>query len=263
MFNLLLINAAALLAFVSLQWLGSVWRRDASLVDRFWGAGFVLTAAVTLYISGEPVARGWLLFTLTALWGLRLSAYLTWRNWGRGEDYRYAQMRSRNPSTFPLRSLFTVFWFQGALTWFIALPLQFGIAGAAAFPSVFDVLGLALWVLGFTFESVGDWQLARFKADPANRGRVMDQGLWRYTRHPNYFGDACVWWGLYLIAVPSPGAAWTVLSPVLMTVLLVRVSGAALLERNLKKTKPEYAEYIARTSSFLPKPPKKAANQPI
>ncbi len=254
----LLASAVALLVFVVAQWFASLWRTDASLVDRYWGAGFALVAAVTL---GLAYAGGWratLLAAMAVCWGLRLSIYLTWRNWGRGEDYRYQAMRRHYGPKFAWVSLFTVFLFQGALTWFISLPLQTGIAaGGPAEFTVLDAAGIAFWTLGLAFESIGDWQLARFKADPSNAGRVMDRGLWRYTRHPNYFGDAMVWWGIYLVAASTPAGRFTILSPLLMNFLLVRVSGVALLEKKLAKTRAGYRDYVARTNAFLPWFPKR------
>lgn len=255
---ILLANAGALLAYVVAQWLMSIRMRDASLVDRYWGGGFVLAAAVALAMSSTGGWRGPVLCAMASVWGLRLCAYLTWRNWGRGEDYRYQAMRRHHREQFWWRSFFTVFLFQGALTWFISLPLQLGIVSSARVGvTILDIAGIAFWLAGFVFESIGDYQLARFKADPANTGKVMSRGLWRYTRHPNYFGDAMVWWGIYLVAASTPAGRWTMLSPLLMHILLVRVSGVALLEKKLLKTREGYAEYVARTSAFLPWIPKK------
>jgi steroid 5-alpha reductase family enzyme len=253
-----LANAAAVAAYVCAQWAGSLYFRDASLVDRYWGGGFALVALVTFVFTGEESPRGALLLAMAAVWGLRLSIYLTWRNWGQGEDYRYQAMRKRHGARFGIRSLFSVFLLQGALTWFISLPLQWGIAGAGpAHPTLLDVMGVAAWTAGFLFESIGDIQLARFKAHPANAGRVMDRGLWRYTRHPNYFGDTLVWWGMFLVAANATGGIYTVLSPVVMQYFLMRVSGVALLERKLVKTRPGYTDYVARTNAFFPWRPKK------
>jgi len=198
-------------------------------------------------------ARISLLAALTTLWGVRLSWHLARRNHGRPEDPRYAAMRVAYGPRFWWISLFTIFLLQGAILWFVSLPLQ--VAAVRDLPravSIADVLGTVLWSVGFLFESVGDWQLARFKADPANAGKVLDRGLWRYTRHPNYFGDCCVWWGLYL----SSAAAWTIASPVVITLLLLKVSGVALLERTIADRRPDYAAYQARTNAFFPGPPR-------
>jgi steroid 5-alpha reductase family enzyme len=184
--------------------------------------------------------------------------YLARRNLGKGEDSRYAEMRRRHGERWPLRSLVVVFWLQGALMWVVSLPVQVGMSDATpAGLGALDWIGTALWGVGFAFESVGDLQLARFKDDPANRGRVMDRGLWRCTRHPNYLGDFCVWWGIWLVALATGSAWWTVAGPALMSVLLIRVSGAALLERSLVRRREGYADYVARTSAFFPWPPRR------
>jgi steroid 5-alpha reductase family enzyme len=186
-----------------------------------------------------------------------LAGYLAWRNHGKPEDYRYRAMRDAYGERFRWISLFLVFGLQGAIMWIVAMPIQTGQSSAAPWRWL-DGLGVLIWTVGFLFETVGDLQLARFKSDPANRGQVMDRGLWRYTRHPNYFGDFLVWWGLYLIATAG-GVWWTVFSPALMSVLLVRVSGVALLEKSLKSRTAGYDAYVRRASSFFPWPPKKGA----
>lgn len=255
----LLATAGAVLLLMSSVWLLSVWRRDASVVDIFWGVGFAVIALVSYQIGGGYGPRARWIASLTVLWGVRLGAYLAWRNWGTGEDYRYQAMRRSIGERFWIVSLVTVFGLQGLLMWVISLPIQ--VAQAMPQPAqltVFDFLGCVLWLIGFGFESIGDWQLARFKSDPANRGQVMDRGLWRYTRHPNYFGDALLWWGLFSIALPVPHGGWTIIGPLLMTGLLLRVSGVPLLEKKLVETRPEYADYIRRTSAFFPWPPKRA-----
>jgi steroid 5-alpha reductase family enzyme len=238
-------------------WLLSLLLRDASIVDVYWGPGFAVlaTAACLSSDAGEPTRRG-LALLLTALWGLRLGGYLLWRGWGEGEDPRYQAMRRHWGDRFPLVSLASVFALQGALMWFVSLPVQLAIASGDAPLGVFDAVGALLVLVGLGFESIGDLQLARFMADPANAGRVMDRGLWRYTRHPNYFGDSIVWWGLFTIALATPYGSITVLSPALMTFFLLRISGVAMLERSIVKRRPDYAEYIARTSAFVPRPPR-------
>jgi steroid 5-alpha reductase family enzyme len=188
---------------------------------------------------------------------LRLAGYLTWRNWGEPEDRRYQQIRRHNDPHFSVKSLYLIFGLQGLLAWIISLPLLAAIAAPRDLTAL-DCVGVALWAVGFGVESVADWQLARFKRVPANREQVMDQGLWRYTRHPNYFGDCCVWWGFYLIALAA-GGWWAVVGPLLMSFLLLRVSGVALLERSIGKRRPGYAEYAARTSAFVPRPPRRPA----
>lgn len=239
-----------------LLWLLSLKLKDASIVDIFWGLGFAMVAVTTYLATDGFAGRKQLITALTIIWGVRLAWHIGSRNIGKGEDYRYQAMRKKLGAKFPIMSLFTVFLLQGALMWLISMPLQ-----AAQIPAqpdrltVWDSAGLLVWIVGFLFEAIGDWQLRRFKSDPANKGKLMDQGLWAFTRHPNYFGDALLWWGFYLIACAA-GAWWTVFSPALMTFLLLKVSGVAMLERSLTKTKPEYEAYARRTNAFLPWFPK-------
>ena len=209
---------------------------------------------MSLLAVGSISPRGLLISVLTSLWGLRLAIYLAWRNVGKGEDHRYRELRERGGRHFPMVSLFTVFWLQGLIMWLVSFPIQTAPFSMAALGWI-DAMGATVWIAGWLFESIGDVQLAHFKAHPGNAGKVMDRGLWRYTRHPNYFGDCLVWCGLYLIAA-SGGAWWTLFSPILMTTLLMRVSGVTLLERSLKTNRPGYQDYIARTSAFFPWPPR-------
>lgn len=250
------VSAVAIALLMLITWIISGIVKDASIVDLIWGFGFVLVAWSVQFFSAAG-AGGWLLVILTTVWGLRLSIYLSRRNLGKGEDFRYQEMRRQHGDRFFVVSLGTVFGLQGLLMWVISLPLQMGIATSVPGlgVSVLGGVGIALWALGLFFEAVGDWQLARFKADPANRGQVMDRGLWRYTRHPNYFGDFCVWWGLYLIAA-SGGAWWTVVGPILMSALLIRYSGAGLLEKTISSRRPGYDDYASRTNGFFPGPRK-------
>src|SRR6187200_1869277 len=247
------IGLGTMLAAVTLVWILSVRLRDASIADVCWGLGFVLLAWRYLILSPGATPRSWLVATLITLWGVRLSVHIFRRNHAQGEDPRYQAMRASHGPAFWWRSLFTVFWLQAAILWFVALPLLVAVRAArpAALTAV-DGLGVVLFGVGFGFEVVGDYELERFKADPSNRGKVLDRGLWRYTRHPNYFGDATLWWGLYVIACATPYGWLTVLSPALMSFLLLRVSGVTLLEDGLKATKPDYRAYIARTPPFFP-----------
>jgi len=258
--EVLLASAGAIAALMIVTWIISLAVRDASIVDLIWGFGFVLVA-VTAAVVGEGFdARRYVLLALVGVWGLRLSGYLAWRNLGHGEDYRYVAMRKRWGERFWWVSLFQVFGLQGVLMWVVSLPVQ--LAATAALPDEFGLvayLGIALWHVGFLFETIGDAQLARFKADPANKGQVMDQGLWRYTRHPNYFGDFCVWWGLFLVAAETGPARWGLIGPLVMSTLLMRVSGVAMLEKTIGKRRPGYAQYIERTSAFFPRPPREPA----
>lgn len=258
----LLATGAVTVAAMLLLWLAATVRRDVSIVDLYWGVGFAIVAWSAAMLNAPPTRRAWVVASLTTVWGLRLSLHLLRRNWGRDEDRRYAAMRRQHGPRFIWVSLFTVFILQALILWFTSLPLQAAMVSRAAdFPTLLDFLGIALWCIGFFFEAVGDRQLVRFQADPRNRGRVLDRGLWRYTRHPNYFGDACVWWGLYLLAAAG-GGAWTAASPLLMTFLLLRVSGVSLLEQTIVERRPEYAEYQARTNAFFPGPPKRSTTKP-
>lgn len=252
---------AAALAIVTVMlttWIISVLIKNASIVDITWGFGFVVVAwTVRLTVEGDT-ARQNLLVALVTLWGLRLALYLARRNLGHGEDFRYVLMRRKHGAKFPWVSLYTVFGLQGALMWAVSLPVQLGQADDGVSVGPVAVIGVVLWVIGFVFETVGDAQLARFKKDPANAGKVMDRGLWSLTRHPNYFGDAVQWWGIGLIAAEAGTAAIGLIGPVVMTVLLTRVSGVPMLEHSMAKRRPGYAEYVARTSAFVPRPPKKS-----
>lgn len=242
-----------------LIWLVSLKLKDASIVDLYWGPGFFVTAATALGFTETVGPRAWMIAVLTAVWGLRLGLHLgvRWRA-SMAEDPRYAAMRRARGGGFALYSLVVVFALQALIQWLVALPLVFGVVQGGAVPlGPWDLAGLALFAIGFLFETVGDAQLAAFRADPANRGRVLDSGLWKFTRHPNYFGDALVMWGLFFVSAPATGAWWTAFAPALMTVMLVRVSGVRLLEAGLLATKPDYRAYIERTSAFFPWPPKR------
>ena len=249
-----LLAGLVILGLMTVLWLISLALRNSSIVDIFWGTGFVVVvwAAYLLGADGYP-PRKWLLAILVTVWGLRLSLYILSRNWRKPEDFRYAQWRRESGANWWWFSFFKVFLLQGVLLWIICAPLI--AAQAIPGPSrlgILEGLGGVVWAVGFFFESAGDWQLARFKADPANRGKLMDRGVWRFTRHPNYFGDSAQWWGFYLIAAATGWGALTIFSPILMTFLLVRVSGVGLLEKTLKNEKPGYREYIERTSGFVP-----------
>ena len=254
--GVLAICAAAVGGSMLALWVVSLALRDVSIVDVVWGPELALVALVAaLRGDGDP-ARRWLLLALTAGWGLRLGAHLLRRKLAEpGEDRRYARMRAQRGGRFGLWSLWAVFGLQAVLILVVSLPLQAAATRKAAVDAVIAP-GLALFAVGLLFEAVGDEQLRRFKADPANRGQVMDRGLWRYTRHPNYFGDACVWWGLWLVALPAGGTWWTAVGPAVMTLLLVRVSGKDLLERDIGERRPSYADYVRRTSGFVPLPPR-------
>jgi len=257
---MLLATGLAVIVLMVATWLVSVVLKDASIVDIVWGSGFVLVAWVAFFVGEGYDGRKWLITLLASAWGLRLSIYLFVRNHGKGEDYRYRAMRRRWGSRFPVISLVTVFGLQGVLMWVVSMPLQVAqLSGMPGGFTVVDFVGAAIWLVGFGFESIGDFQLRRFKADPANAGKVMDRGLWKYTRHPNYFGDALLWWGMFIVALARWENVAVIFSPIIMTVLLTRVSGVPLLEASLTRRREGYAEYVARTSSFIPRPPKRTA----
>ena len=248
----------AVVLFMTGVWLVSVVRRDAGVVDIAWGLGF-LVAAWTCWVFAEAATpRQPLVLVLLHVWGLRLALHLFRRNRGSPEDRRYGRMRERGGASFWWTSLFKVFWLQAVLAWMVSAPVGVALlAGAPPALGALDGLGTVIVAVGLLFEAGGDWQLARFRRNPANRGQVCDTGFWRYTRHPNYFGDALVWWGFFAFAAATPGGWWSAGGPLLMTVLLVRVSGVAMLEADLRHSKPGYHAYVARTSSFIPWPPRR------
>jgi steroid 5-alpha reductase family enzyme len=255
--EILLLSAGALLAYMLALWLLSLPLRDVSIVDPGWGAGYVLVVWLAFAIGDGCQGRRLLLAALVSVWGLRLAGHLIARKLAApGEDPRYARMRRRQGERFALLSLATIFLLQGALIWVVSLPIQ----RAAPEPDqlgALDAIGAALWAVGVFFEAVGDWQLRLFKRDPANAGKLMDRGLWRYTRHPNYFGDFLVWWGIYAIALSTGDAWWTIVGPLVMSTLLIGVSGKRLLEAHMRG-RPGYAEYVSRTSGFFPLPPRRS-----
>lgn len=245
-----------LLLLMTAVWAVSLARRDVSVVDVVWGPAFAVAASVYFVRAGMPGPAGVLALGAVTLWALRLAVHLGIRWWRKGEeDYRYAAMRARHGPAFRWRSLWMVFWFQGLLAWLLSVPLLSAVRQGGD-PGPWGWAGLALFVTGFWWEAVADHQLTRFRGDPTNRGRVLDTGLWRFSRHPNYFGEAVLWWGFYLLAVDA-GAAWTVFAPLGMTFLLLRVSGVPLLEPHLEETRPGYREYASRTPAFFPGRPRK------
>lgn len=259
---LLTLNLALTVGAMVGLWGLSVKLGDPSFVDAWWPMGFVLVTWVSFVLGGGDPTRSLMLTALTTVWGLRLAGYLLWRWRRNGPDKRYVAMLRHAPGNPHVFTLKKVFLLQGALLWVVSLPLQLGaVADEGVGPLA--VLGSVLAAAGIALESVGDLQLVRFKADPANDGLVMDRGLWRYTRHPNYFGDACVWWGLFLVALASPATAVAVIGPLVMTFLLAKWSGVGPLERRLVRHKPDYVDYIARTSGFVPWPPRPPARNPI
>jgi steroid 5-alpha reductase family enzyme len=259
------VNALIIAICIIGLWLISLRVRDVSFIDSWWPVGMVVLAWVS-FLQGADYGnpRRLLLVGLCTLWGMRLGIYLFLRWRQHGADRRYVSMlaaaKEERGWGFGLAGLLLVFALQAPLQFVVCLPSQLGQFGPVSSTiGPLAIAGAALALVGFLFESIGDWQLSRFKADPANRGRVLDTGLWRFTRHPNYFGDACVGWGLFLIAAESPLGVWSLPAPALLTFLLTRWSGVPTVEGRMRKQRPDYEAYVARTSSFIPWPPKKAA----
>ncbi len=259
-----------LLCVATVAWGVSYLKKDVSIVDSLWSLFFLLLAMIYAgWISTDSVDetgfftthnalshRAGLVLLLVMIWSIRLSFYITQRNWGKGEDRRYQAIRARNEPNFDVKSLYLIFWLQAGLAWVIAMPLMSAMFSHNPL-NWLDLLAFSLWCLGFTFEAVGDWQLAKFKSKASNRNKVMSEGLWKYTRHPNYFGECVLWWGYFCFALAGGWSQfWTILSVILMTFLLLKVSGVALLEADLKERRPEYRNYIRKTSAFLPWFPK-------
>jgi steroid 5-alpha reductase family enzyme len=260
-FEYFLIGGVVVLAFMTIIWVFTLLLKNTSIVDIFWGFGFVVLNWVYFFLAPDGVlARKWLISVIVTIWGLRLSIYIFWRNWGKGEDFRYQKLRDAAGPAWWWQSYFKVFVFQGLVMWIVSAPLVFPhMSSTPDKLNILDYLGLALWAIGFYFESVGDFQLSRFKADPANKGKLLTSGVWRYTRHPNYFGDSAQWWGFYLIAAATGQGAYAFLSPIIMTFMLLRVTGVALLEKSLKDAKPGYEDYVRNTNAFIPWFPRKSS----
>ncbi|MFT5140048.1 MAG: steroid 5-alpha reductase family enzyme [Lysobacterales bacterium] len=245
-------SGATLLTFAVFFWVVSLVKNDVSIVDSLWSIMFLLAAAVYALMVESSGPRETLILALTAIWAVRLSAYITWRNHGEPEDYRYQEIRRNNEPGFRYKSLYIVFILQAFLAWVISLPLAAAISSPAEL-GLLDYAGILLCLTGILFETLGDLQLSRFKSNPANRDKVLDYGLWRLSRHPNYFGNFTLWWGFFLISLSS-GEWWTIVSPLLMSFLLLKVSGVALLEKDIGDRRPDYQDYIRRTNAFFPGP---------
>ncbi len=248
-----LLGFAATLVLAVGTWVASLVQRDVSLVDRMWALLIAVPAVAYAWVlvPGDDL-RFKVMAALLVVWAVRLAIYVSWRNWGHGEDKRYTVIRQRNEPNFALKSVYLIFVLQAVLAWLVSLPFLAAAENPVAWTAL-DAIGAVVAVIGLVFEAVGDQQLASFKADPAHKGKVMDRGLWRYSRHPNYFGEFCVWWGLFLMALAA-GAWWSVISPLIMTGLLLKVSGVALLEKDIGDRRPAYRDYIARTNAFFPGP---------
>jgi len=242
------------IALATLVWVISVFQRNVSIVDSWWSV--LLVSAALVYIDGAG-QREWLVLSLLILWALRLSLHITIRSWGEQEDHRYQAIRKKYSPRFTFKSLFIIFIFQAILAWILSLPLFFILSN----PSELNLVALIATVIvffGIVFESIADWQLQCFKSNPANQGKVMDQGLWYFSRHPNYFGEALVWWGFSLFAI-GQGFWWSIISPLLLSYLLLKFSGVNLIELSISERRPGYRDYIDSTSAFIPGPKKNSS----
>jgi steroid 5-alpha reductase family enzyme len=254
----LVVTAAALLVLQGLTFAVAIKLTKNSVVDTAWGIGIALAAIAAFGTSlghGQPERR-YLLLTASILWGARLAGYVGWRNHGKPEDPRYQDMLDKAPGNKYLYALRKIYLLQAAILWLATVPVQAGMLERAP-AGPLAIVGAVLFAVGFFFESAGDWQLYRFKADPANKGQIMDRGLWHYTRHPNYFGDFCMWWGLFAISYGSWQELPALVAPLLMTFILTRGTGASMTDRRMKASRPGYADYVERTSGFIPLPPKR------
>lgn len=261
--SLLVVNAVILAACFVLLWAACLKGKDVTPVDSFWAFGMVLMAATSFVLADGLQERKLLLLVLCAAWGLRLGSYMLWRWRQHGTDRRYAALLGKAEAnrnwSFAKASGLLVFATQAPMLFIVSLPVQLGMVADAPPLGTLAWAGAGLALFGILFETIGDAQLVRFKSDPANAGKVIQSGLWRYTRHPNYFGDACAWWGMFLVAAETGPGLWSVIGPILLTWTLARWSGAPTVERKMQKTKPEYADYMARTSGFFPLPPRRPA----
>ncbi|MDP2071588.1 DUF1295 domain-containing protein [Methylotenera sp.] len=239
-----------MLAFGFLGWVFSLYRNNVTHVDSMWSLFFVLSGFTYASQTVELTARTLIVMTLLIIWAVRLFVYLTWRNWDPHEDHRYAEIRRNNSPGFALKSIYIIFGLQAMLAWVISLPILGAISSDKPINTL-DMLGVTVFTFGFIWETIADWQLIAFKHNPANKSNVLNTGVWRYSRHPNYFGECCVWWGFYLIALAA-GAWWAIPSAVLMTFLLLKVSGVSLLEKDIAVRRPEYVDYIKSTNAFIP-----------
>lgn len=251
---------AAVVVLFTILWIASLIVRNSSIVDMWWGPGILVIGLTYFLTTSGAQPRAWLAIALVAIWALRLAVHIGARNIGHGEDFRYAKWRRERGASWWWFSYFKVFLLQAVIAWIVSVPLYFAIASSSPTAlTPLDYAGAVMFAIGFLFEAAGDEQLRRFKGNPFNRGRVLDTGLWRYTRHPNYFGEALLWWGLGLLAAATPRGYQGLIGPAIMTFLLVRVSGVSLLESTLRATKPDYARYVETTSAFVPRPPRRRA----
>ena len=251
--DIFLVNLAAAVGLMAAGWVFSLAKKNVTIADSLWGLGFVLIAWLTFFRADGVLLRKAMIAIMVTVWGLRLFIHLSVRNRGKGEDPRYAAWRARYGDSFWWVSLYKVFLVQALFQWAIALGVQYGqVAATPARLTWTDWLGAGIWAAGILIESAADWQLARFLSDPANRGKIMDRYLWKYSRHPNYFGESLIWWGLFVVVLSVPWGVWTIISPALITFTLLRLTGVTLMEQTIFKDNPDYREYVRKTSSFIP-----------
>lgn len=251
-----LYSLGVLFTFAVILWIVSLVKKDVGIVDSFWSLMILAAGICFFYLSETSVTeRQQVVLLLLSVWALRLCLHITWRNWGQEEDSRYQDIRNNNQPNFGFKSLYIVFLLQAFLALIVALPMM-SIFGSDTDLNMLDYIAMTLWFMGMFFETVADLQLAKFKSDNNSKGKVMDRGLWYYSRHPNYFGEFCVWWAFFLFALAS-GHWWSIISPLLMTVLLLKVSGVSMLESTITERRPGYTEYCKTTNAFFPWFPKR------
>jgi len=259
MINLIINSALIIFGYAAVWFFISIVKKRNDLADIAWGLGYILLCAFYL-VTGEVSSRALLLYFLVLIWGLRLSIHIYFRNRGKQEDFRYAKWRQEWGRSFYLRSFFQVYLLQGLLLLIVISPITLVASNQQPVTGYLDYLGLIVWVIGFFFETVGDYQLSKFVKNPENRGKLMTVGLWKYTRHPNYFGEVTMWWGIFLIAVSSPNGIFALAGPLTLTLLILFISGIPMLEKKYEH-RPDFEEYKKQTSSFFPLPPKSSPNQ--
>lgn len=245
----LYLSLIPMLATSFIVWLISLYKKDVSIVDSLWPVFFIIASLYYLAQLEDLSTRTIIFFSLILIWGIRLSAHITYRHWGCEEDHRYQTIRKNNQPGFAFKSLYLIFAFQAVIAWIIALPLYYVFQTQQPL-SLLDALGVTLWLTGMLFETLADYQLLKFKQDPNNKGKILTRGLWAYSRHPNYFGESLIWWGFFCFALAS-GATIAIISPLLMTFLLLKFSGVSLLEKTMQ-TRPGYEDYMRNTNAFIP-----------
>jgi len=256
MMNYFLTLAISLFAYMSLWFVFSLIKKRNDVADVAWGLGFILIAWTSFFLSGNSGTRGLLVGALVSIWGLRLSWHIHSRNKGKAEDYRYLAWRKQWGRLFYLRSYLQIYLLQGFLLYLIAIPIMVININNSSALNWLDFVGVFVWIIGFYFEVRGDYELAQFVKNPANKGKIMQNGLWAYTRHPNYFGEVTLWWGIFIVSLGSAPFFYTLIGPLTITILILFVSGIPLLEKKYAGN-PDFEDYKKRTSVFFPLPTKK------